>query len=232
MRSCCTSSAAGNGTNVFFSRHSDSYAKRFRRKGLEKAQKQMLEAVNRELVRGREVLDIGCGIGALHLTLLKEGAGHAVGVDMSEGMIREAQQLASELGVRGKSSYLLGDFVTLADLLPEADITLLDKVVCCYEQLDPLIEKSTARAKQIYAVTHPRNSLPVKLAFKTQISLAKIFHWSFHPFWHDWEQMKSHIRSKGFQLIYENSTLVWNILVFQRTEETFRNPRQTTTKPV
>jgi hypothetical protein len=35
------------------------------------------------------------------------------------------------LGVQGKARYVLGDFVTLADLLPEADITLLGKVVCC-----------------------------------------------------------------------------------------------------
>jgi len=44
------------------------------------------------------------------------GSEPTVGVDM--------------LGVQGKARYVLGDFVTLADLLPEADITLLGKVVC------------------------------------------------------------------------------------------------------
>jgi SAM-dependent methyltransferase len=217
MNSCCTSPPGGNGNNSFFSRCSRSYAKRFRRRGLEKAQEQMLEGATHDSIRAQGVLDIGCGIGALHLTLLKEGAGHSVGVDMSEGMVEQARQLASELGVQEKTSYLVGDFVALADLLPEADITLLDKVVCCYEQLGPLIDKSTGKTKRIYAMSHPRDSLPVKAAFKTQIFLAKIFHWNFHPFWHDWEEMKARIRSKGFQLMYENSTFVWKVLVFKRT---------------
>jgi SAM-dependent methyltransferase len=216
MSSCCTTSTASSGDS-FFSRWSNSYAKRFRRRGLEKAQKLLVEGVKREPLQARELLDIGCGIGALHLTLLKEGAGRSLGVDLSEGMIQQAERLASELGVREKTSYLLGDFVTPADLLPQADITLLDNVVCCYEQLHPLIEKSIAKTNRIFALTHPRDSFPVRAVFKTQIFVAKVFRQSFHPFWHDWEEMKSYIRSKGFHLKCENSTLVWDVLVFTRT---------------
>ena len=133
MSSCCTSSATDDGNKSFFSRWSRSYAKRFRRRGLEKAQEQILVGATHDSIQGREVLDIGCGIGALHLTLLRDGAGHSIGVDMSEGMVRQAQQLASELGLQEKASYLVGDFVALADLLPESDITLLDKV---FEEID------------------------------------------------------------------------------------------------
>jgi 2-polyprenyl-3-methyl-5-hydroxy-6-metoxy-1,4-benzoquinol methylase len=66
MTSCCTSSAACSVNNLFFSRWSNSYVKRFRRKGLEKAQKRLLEGVRCERLQPREVLDIGCGVGAFH----------------------------------------------------------------------------------------------------------------------------------------------------------------------
>lgn len=161
MDSCCSPATVSSATNKFFSRWSKRYAKNFRKKGVERTQQYLLDGVRRVPIEGQEILDIGCGVGALHLTLLKQGAVRSIGVEVSEGMIQEAQQLASELGLRDKTSYILGDFVDLAHLLPESDITLLDKVVCCYEHLDLLIEKSAAKTKRIYALSHPKDNVPM-----------------------------------------------------------------------
>jgi 2-polyprenyl-3-methyl-5-hydroxy-6-metoxy-1,4-benzoquinol methylase len=216
MRSCCDTSNACTGVNRFFSRRSKHYARRFGKKGLERAQQYLIEGVRRMPISAKEVLDIGCGVGALHLTLLNQGAARSLGVEMSEGMIAEAKRLASESGVEERTQYIVGDFVELADSLTESDITLLDKVVCCYERLDDLIEKSTARTKSIYALSHPKDNALMKTVFRTQILLARFLGWSFHPFWHDWVEMKNLIASRGFQLLYENSTIAWQVLVFQR----------------
>jgi 2-polyprenyl-3-methyl-5-hydroxy-6-metoxy-1,4-benzoquinol methylase len=216
MRSCCDTSNACTGVNRFFSRRSKHYARRFGKKGLERAQQYLIEGVRRMPISAKEVLDIGCGVGALHLTLLNQGAARSLGVEMSEGMIAEAKRLASESGVEERTQYIVGDFVELADSLAESDITLLDKVVCCYERLDDLIEKSTARTKSIYALSHPKDNALMKTVFRTQILLARFLGWSFHPFWHDWVEMKNLIASRGFQLLYENSTIAWQVLVFQR----------------
>ena len=216
MSSCCDTSEGCTGVNRFFSRRSKHYARRFAKKGLERTQQYLIEGVKRKPIAAKEVLDIGCGVGALHLTLLNQGAARSLGVEMSEGMIAEAKRLASESGVGERTQYIVGDFVELADSLTESDITLLDKVVCCCERLDDLIEKSTARTKSIYALSHPKDNALMKTVFKTQMLLARFLGWSFCPFWHDWVEMKNMIVSRGFRLLYENSTIAWQVLVFQR----------------
>ena len=212
---CCTSDSCG-GTNAFFSRWSKKYAKRFNKNGLEKVQRLLLEGIKRESVREKDILDIGCGVGSLHITLLREGAACATGIDVAEGMLEKAKELSSGFGLHERVSYRHGDFVELADSLPDADITILDKVVCCYGDLDRLLEKSVGKTKRIYGLTHPKNSFLVGGMFKLQIAILKLFRSKFHPFWHDWDLMHQKITQRGFRLLYEKPTLVWNVAVFQR----------------
>jgi hypothetical protein len=102
-------------------------------------------------------------------------------------------------------------------MIKEADITFLDKVVCCYEDYGTLIERSTAKTKTIYALSHPKNSLLMELIFKLQIFILKFSHGSFYPFWHDWDEIHRIILGHGFQLMYSNSTIAWQVLVYRRT---------------
>jgi 2-polyprenyl-3-methyl-5-hydroxy-6-metoxy-1,4-benzoquinol methylase len=193
------------------------YAKRFRTGGLEPVQKYLLEGIRKQPTRGSTVLDIGCGVGSLHLTLLKEGAEQAIGVDMSEGMLREAKRFAETSGVAGRVHYVVGDFVQLSSSIPAGDITVLDKVVCCYENVQGLINAATAKTKSTFALSHPKENFLMKMLFKGHLTLAKMFRWSFHPFWHNWDEMASLIQARGFRLMYENSTISWHVLVYTRT---------------
>ena len=217
MGSCCRTGANCSGTSAFFSRWSGSYAKRFRKGNLDRIQKHLVEGIKRGVLRGSSVLDIGCGVGQVHLTLLKEGADRSLGIDLSDAMLTEAKRFADKSGLSERVSYANGDFVQLSSSVPESDITVLDKVVCCYENLDELILKSTAKTKSTFALTHPQENLLTKGFFKGHEAIAKLLRWDFHPFWHDWAGMKSRILAQGFTLRYEHSTLTWHALVFERT---------------
>ncbi len=216
MSSCCNVPGTTEPTNKFFSRWSKRYAKRFRKGGLEKTQRYILEGIRKEPITAKRILDIGCGVGSLHLTLLKEGAATATGVDISEGMISQAKKLAADFQLQDRINYVLGDFVREAPSVQDADLTILDKVVCCYEDYDALITASTAKTRAIYALSHPRKNILVESVFKLQIFLNKLFHAAFHPFWHDWTAIHKLILTKHFELIYSNSTIAWQVLVYRR----------------
>ncbi len=49
--------------------------------------------------REASVLDIGCGVGHLHQTLLEQGASAAVGIDLAPKMLSEAKDWADERGL-------------------------------------------------------------------------------------------------------------------------------------
>jgi 2-polyprenyl-3-methyl-5-hydroxy-6-metoxy-1,4-benzoquinol methylase len=165
---------------------------------------------------GSGVLDIGCGVGALHLALLKQGAARATAVDASEGMLNAAMHFGQQQGVGEQVTYIHGDFVHAAGGISEADITVMDKVVCCYEDVIGLIDASTAKTKHLLALTHPRDNLIGRVMFKAGILLAKLFRSSFHPFWHDWGSMREHVVAKGFRLVHQDSTPFWQAVVFER----------------
>ncbi len=216
MSICCNGPNACEPTGKFFSRWSKRYARRFRKRGLEKTQRYLLEGVRKEPVVSKDILDIGCGVGSLHVTLLREGAAAATGIDISEGMLQQAKKLAEENHLEGRINYILGDFVRESETLREADITMLDKVVCCYEDYNALIKSSTAKTRTIYALSHPKKNIIMESIFKLQIFSLKLFRNAFRPFWHDWNDVHRIILDQGFQLIYSNSTIAWQVLVYKR----------------
>jgi len=58
----------------FFSRFARRTSKRFSKKGFEPSQKQLLEGIRKQGIDGASLLEIGCGVGALHQALLESGA--------------------------------------------------------------------------------------------------------------------------------------------------------------
>jgi len=181
----------------------------------------LLEGIRKVGLQNASVLDIGCGVGQLHLTLLKEGAARATGVDMAEGMISKAREFAAASGVSEKTNYVLGDFVSVSKSVETADIAMLDKVVCCYEFLNELLDASTAKANSVYALTHPAEHWMIKLSFNLLIGVRTLFRADFRPYWHDWDAMRRGIERRGFQLVHQDATFWWNVLVYRRTAPLF-----------
>lgn len=216
MSSCCVSSSEIRGMDKFFSKHAKRYMKRFRRRGLAKEQRYLLEGILASPIAGQSIMEIGCGVGSLHMSLLRRGAASAFGIEIAEGMLAGAQQLSRELGFERNTRYLLADFATTDEDIPTSDIVILDKVVCCYEDLDQLLAKSLGKTRRIYALSFPRPSTLIKLSFIIPIYIAKLFRWPFHPHWHDWETMLSCIRKNHFKEVYRNNTITWAIRVFAR----------------
>jgi len=209
---CCTL----EGTNKFFNPQARRCKRYFKKKGLHKEQKYLAEGIRRSGMTDAEILEIGCGVGGLHLSLLKDGAAKATGFDISERMIATARKLSTEMGLQERTQYRHGDFVAMHDEAPTADVTILDKVICCYEEVSELIARSTAKTRRIYAVSYPRQNPFVRLVFKSTKFLLKLFRQSFHPFYHEPEQIQDWIAETGFEKVYEKETMIWLIQVFHR----------------
>jgi len=224
--SCCRNPRI-EGTNSFFSRFSKSYAKKFRKKGLEKTQKFLLEGVKIGLrekdrpgespLRDKTILDVGCGVGALHLTMLREGASRALGVDISEGMLEKARAFSSDMGLENQVEYLNADFVSLQEGpgAGKADVLLMDKVVCCYEDVEALMEKAMRQTGTVFALSHPRDRSVLKFAFRAQIFFARLFRFRFHPCWHSWPRVHGMLEQAGFKRVYSNRTFVWDVSAYR-----------------
>ena len=122
--SCCSA------TDRFFSFFAKFYAWKLEKKGFEKSQQKLFEALTETGFEQQSVLEIGCGTGYFHQSLLQAGAARAKGIDMSYKMIEYAKMLAAKKGLKTVTDYSTGDFVEDQNKYEDYDLILLDKVIC------------------------------------------------------------------------------------------------------
>ena len=110
-------------------------------------------------IDGHTLLEVGCGVGVLHQTLLERGASTATGIDLAPRMLQFAESRAKERELEQRTQYRLGDFVEMSETLDSVDVTVLDKVVCCYPTPKELIRAALDCTSCVIALTYPRKHL-------------------------------------------------------------------------
>ncbi len=177
---------------------------------------QMITGLERAGLNGASLLEIGCGVGYLHQSLLELGAGEAVGIELSERMLEEAKALSKKRELSERVQYLQGDFVVLADQLSQADVTILDKVICCYPDAEGMVSRSLDKTGRVYALTIPRDRWYTRMG----VRLAAVFLWlirsSFRSFVYDPHRIEDWITERGYRKVYENVTPIWLTQVYAR----------------
>ena len=126
---CCGPVSVNGLSEQFGEGYSSGQLEGYRKNGLGVRALVLVEFLQERELEGKTVLDIGSGIGALHMELLLAGAERATGVDASPTNIAAARTLADEMGVADRVEERQGDFVELASDIPAADIVTLDRAI-------------------------------------------------------------------------------------------------------
>jgi magnesium-protoporphyrin O-methyltransferase len=162
------------------------------------------------------VLDIGAGVGAVHLGLLDAGAAAAVDVDVSPAYVAAARSEAARRGRSDQVDYHVGDFVALATELEPADAVVLDKVVCCYADMDALVSLSAARARRRYGLVYPRDAWWIRNGARFANAVAHLFRPKVTIFIHRSADVDAIVRAAGLQPRAHRHGLFWQMAVYER----------------
>jgi magnesium-protoporphyrin O-methyltransferase len=198
-------------------------AKRARRKEITAGvTRDLVEALGPSRIEGRTVLDLGCGTGDLALATLARGATRATGIDLGPGAIEEARGLTRERSVEDRSTFLVGDAAKIQ--LERHDVVILNRVLCCYADIDALLENSLSAASSVYAFTAPPSTGLAGTFVRAQTRLAnswfrirdKKFR-GFRAYVHDLEAVDRRVREAGFLPMVEGRRrLVWHLAIYER----------------
>lgn len=204
------------GPNIFGERFARSEIKRYRKKGPAKNTRILLDALERAGVGGLTLLDIGGGVGAISLELLKSGVTTATGIDASPAYIAAATAEAAREGVGDRFTARQGDFVALALEEPSADIVTLDRVICCYPDMRALVSQSAARAAKLYGVIYPRDTWWARMAGATLNAVARLFRYPLRNHNFPTAAVDAVIREQGLTPRFQRNAFYWQIVVYGR----------------
>src|SRR5204863_175626 len=135
-------------------------AERYRKRGLDKTAEQMVAFLEQRGLAGATVLEVGGGVGAIQIELLKRGAERTVNLELSPGYDEEAHRLLRETGLEGRAERQLSDIAVDSDEVEPADVVVLNRVVCCYPDYERLLAAVAEHARQLVVFSYPpRNAV-------------------------------------------------------------------------
>ncbi len=214
--SCC--GHCRDAEDFFNERTAKKELRRYLRRGPDKSTRLLLEAITRQSmhVHGASLLDIGGGIGAIQLELFKKGLDRSVNVDASTAYQHISKKKIIKRGLADKTEYHFGDFTELAPELPSAEIVTLDRVICCYPDLEKLLDRSLQKAKKMYALVFPRELFYIRIGIRLGNLWFRLRKSDFRTYIHPFQKVDSIIRSHGFTLNTHEKTLIWHVLIYEK----------------
>src|SRR5437667_12132026 len=88
-------------------------------------------------------------------------------------MIGSDNVLAQEDEFESQAKFQLGNEATSE--LPESDIVVMDKVLCCYSEWKPLLKNAIEASRVMIGFTVPRDEGITKLPFRIALSIVDYF---------------------------------------------------------
>jgi hypothetical protein len=211
MTRCCYE---GEYAEEFDRATADRHARRFLRRGLRGSAAVLADDVAARGIGGATVLEVGGGLGGLHVDLLSRGAARAHNVDLSPEWESAAAGVLDELDLADRVDRQVGDLV--ADDAPTADVVVLHRVVCCYPDWERMLGRAAERTRRVLGLTFPRDSVWARAGVRLANAILRWRGRSFRAFVHPPERMLAALAAEGLEPVSDRRGLVWRTVVLER----------------
>lgn len=202
--------------SIFSRRRVEQQLTRYRRRGPDKTTRMLIDALEAEGVGGLTLLDIGGGIGAIQLALLRADVASATDVDASTAYLAVAQSEAEREGLANRIAYRFGDFAALAPELAPAGIVTLDRVICCYHDMRGLVGQSSAKAARLYGLVYPRDTWWTRALIGLGNIIFRLRRDPFRVFVHPTTAVDALARDNGLTPRFHRTAGPWQVVVYAR----------------
>lgn len=208
---CCTSGLS----DVFTDDVSRKDADRYRKRGLPPRAQRLVAAIQSVIgLKNKKTLEIGVGAGAVTVEMLRRGAGHATGVDAVAAQLANARTLAGEFEVADRAEFVLGNFPDVD--VASADILVLDRVICCYPQWEPMLTAAATHSRSVLAMTYPRDVWWMRTTRHAMNFWRWVLRSDFRFYVHPPVAMHALLTAQGFTPRVTGRHFAWEILIAQR----------------
>jgi 2-polyprenyl-3-methyl-5-hydroxy-6-metoxy-1,4-benzoquinol methylase len=207
MSSCCNPRGYDKTFNTRFARR---MANRYRKRGLDKTAKRMVELIAD--VPAATVLEVGGGVGEIQVELLKRGAVRATNLELSEAYEPQARQLLADSGLSDRVQRRIVDISEAPGAVEPADVVVLHRVVCCYPDYARLLGAAADHARRRLVFSHPPRNPASRAFFAAQNLVFRVQGSKFRVFTHPPRAMHEVLAQRGFRVETVRSTIAWRVV--------------------
>lgn len=204
--------------SLFSQRIAQRELRHYRKTGPRRTTRLLLRSITPPGNQAMTLLDIGSGIGAIPHELLASGLARAMVVEVSAAYLRMSEDEAVRRGHYDRLAYHHGDFVELASTLPTADIVTLDRVICCYPDMDKLVEASVSKAKHIYGLVYPRERWITRIGVALMNLALCLRGGAFRTYIHSSDAVEAIVQRHGFRRSSYALTFLWQVVTYASRE--------------
>jgi magnesium-protoporphyrin O-methyltransferase len=216
MADCCSGGGCPLYDREFDAKSARKELSALRTKGPPGMTVELIDALSEGGIDGATVLDIGAGVGAVHLALLERGADAATDVDASAPYLAAARDESERRGLAGRVRYVAGDFTAAAGDLEPADLVALDRVVCCYDDVVGLVSAAAGLARRRIGFVYPVDRWWTRGVIRIVNLWARLTRDPFRVFIHPTAVVDGLVREAGFAPTRARHGLIWQLAVYER----------------
>ncbi len=165
---------------------------------------------------GVRVLEIGGGIGALQAEILQSGADRGEIVELVPAYEQYAYELAREKGLDGRVSYHVADILESSNAVREADVVVLNRVVCCSPDGIELAAAAARLARRGLLLSFPRDVVWTRAVVHLMNAGFWLMRWSFRTFVHPIAKLVAAAEADGLRLVDRGRSSIWEFAAFER----------------
>ena len=201
---------------IFSERGAQAAARRYRRRGIDATSRRIVDLLHDHGVRGRTVLEVGGGIGAIQIELLRAGASRAISVELTPTYEAAASDLLRELGLADRVERKVLDFAEAGAAVEAADLVVMSRVICCYPDMPRLVGIAADRTRGVLVISFPKVTWWTRLLLAAGNVGLRVLRREFQVFLHPPEQIRRTAELHGLEVRTAETGLVWEIVAFER----------------
>jgi hypothetical protein len=213
MSDCCSPRGY---RQIFSERNARSDARRYRRRGLDDVSRLVVRLVRERGVSGRTLLEVGGGVGAIEIELLKAGLSRAVSVELTPTYEEEAGALLHEHGFDDRVERKVLDFAQAGGGVDPADFVVLNRVLCCYPDMPLLAGAAADHARRALVLTFPNDRWWTRLAFTLVNASLRVARRQFRIFLHPPASILATAERHGLRRTFSESGRIWHVVAMER----------------
>jgi 2-polyprenyl-3-methyl-5-hydroxy-6-metoxy-1,4-benzoquinol methylase len=213
MSDCCTPKGY---RWVFSERSARAEARRYRRSGLDATSRRIFEFVKKQGVEGRTVLEVGGGIGAIQIELLKAGAARAVSIELTPTYEEEATALLREAGLVERAERRILDFATAGATVEGADIVIMNRVICCYPDMPRLAGAASDHTRELLVMSFPKGSWWMRIGLAIVNTMFRVTRREFQIFVHPPRRILATSEQHGLHTVLDETGVFWTVAALRR----------------